>query len=139
VSYFLIFISELACLFILSHFVTRYITILLFRLTKSHTTTIHLLSVLFLPGVIVHELSHAFMASILVVRVGKMEFWPQIHEDRVKLGSVQIAKSDPFRRFLIGAAPLFGGIGILLLLFIYFSPVSLAVKSDRATFWLCII
>lgn len=120
--YFLIFISELICLFILSGFVTRYITILLFHLIRSHHKTIHVLSLLFLPGVVIHELSHVFMASLLAVRVGKMEFWPQIHGDRVKLGSVQIAKSDPFRRFLIGAAPLFGGIGILLLLFAYFSP-----------------
>jgi len=63
-----------------------------------------------------------FMAAMLFVRVGHVEFLPKIHENSVKLGSVQIAKTDPFRRFLIGAAPLFGGIGIMLLFFFYLSP-----------------
>jgi hypothetical protein len=91
----------------------------LLSVTKSHHLTIHILSVLFLPGVVIHELSHMLMASMLFVRVGEVEFLPQTHGNSVKLGSVQVAKTDPFRRFLIGAAPLIGGLLIIFLLYIY--------------------
>src|SRR5579864_7350547 len=117
--FFILFIIELICLFFLSRILTQMVSQLLLHLTGSHDTTIHILSFLFLPGVIIHELSHMFMASLLFVRVGAVEFWPKIHGSSVKLGSVQIARTDMLRRFLIGAAPLFGGMGILLLLFYY--------------------
>lgn len=120
--YFLLFIAELLCLFFLSKLLTQLISILLLHVTKNHESTIHILSFLFLPGVIIHELSHMFMASIVFVRVGTMEFLPQVHGNTVKLGSVQIAKTDPLRRFLIGAAPLLGGTALLMILFIYLSP-----------------
>jgi len=122
------FIIEIVFLFFLSRLLTQLIFRFLLQVTRDHETTIHILSFLFLPGVIVHELSHMFMASILFVRVGEMEFWPKIHGNFVKLGSVQIAKTDPLRRFLIGVAPLIGGIGMIMLLFAY-------VFSSRIFSW----
>jgi len=61
------------------------------------------------------------MAGLLGVRVGEMEFMPRVDGDHVKLGSVQIAQTDPFRRFLIGSAPFI--IGTLILLGILFYTV----------------
>lgn len=84
------------------------------RFTRSQSVTIHLLSILFLPGVIIHELAHMFIASLLFVRVGEIEFWPQIKEDGVKLGSVAVGKTDPFRRTLIGIAPVVVGLGVII-------------------------
>jgi hypothetical protein len=55
------------------------------------------------------------------VPVGEIEFMPRVDGDHVKLGSVQIAQTDPFRRFLIGAAPFI--IGTLILLGILFYTV----------------
>lgn len=76
--------------------------------------TIHILAWLFFPGTVIHELAHAIMAGVLGVRVGTMEFVPTIEGEHVKLGSVQIAHTDFFRRFLIGTAPFFAGTSILL-------------------------
>lgn len=96
------------------------------KITKSQTVTIQLLAFLFLPGVIIHELSHAFVASILFVRVGDIEFFPQVKGDSVKLGSVEVAHTDPFRRALIGIAPVFIGISLIFSALFYFTQPSLS-------------
>jgi hypothetical protein len=67
----------------------------------------------------IHELSHALAAGLLGVAVGEMEFMPRVDGEHVKLGSVQIAQTDPFRRFLIGAAPFIIGTFILLGILFY--------------------
>jgi hypothetical protein len=74
---------------------------------------------LFFPGTILHELSHLLMAGILLVPVGTMELFPKIEGDYVKLGSVQVAQTDIFRRFFIGAAPFLFGTGLLLSLLFF--------------------
>ena len=76
--------------------------------------SINFLSFLFLPGVIIHELSHMLMAVILFVHVGYMEFTPKKSLNGLKLGSVEIAKTDPIRRSIIGFAPVFVGITLVL-------------------------
>jgi len=90
------------------------------RLTKSQNVTIHLLSLFFLPGVIIHELAHLLTASLLFVPVGEMEFSPKIIEDGVKLGGVAIGHTDPFRRAVIGFAPVLFGTALIILIPIYF-------------------
>ena len=101
-------------LFLLSRTLTRTISFLFFTITKSKKFTIHILALLFLPGTAVHELAHAITAGILGVPVGKIEFVPVVEGDKVKLGSVQVGKTDFFRRFLIGSAPFFIGTTIIL-------------------------
>ncbi len=70
---------------------------------------------LFLPGTIIHEFAHAAVAQTLGVYVGEVNLMPKVEGDQIKLGTVQIAETDPFRRFLIGAAPLVVGITLLFL------------------------
>ncbi len=72
------------------------------------------MSFIFLPGVIIHELSHLLIAVILFVPVGDMEFTPKKGEERLKLGSVEIAKTDPVRRSIIGFAPVFVGLMLVV-------------------------
>lgn len=112
--YFLLFIIELLILFFFSRFITSSFATIFMRITRSQTVTIHLLSFLFLPGVIIHELAHMFVASLLFVRVGEIEFFPQIKEDGVKLGSVAIGQTDPVRRTLIGIAPVLVGLAVII-------------------------
>lgn len=75
-------------------------------------------SIIFLPGTIIHELSHWLVAEILQVKTGAITIFPDFSEvgESQRLGSVATAKSDPFRGFLIGVAPFITGIGILLVL-----------------------
>ncbi|HSW88130.1 MAG TPA: hypothetical protein VLG12_03130 [Candidatus Saccharimonadales bacterium] len=117
----ILFFIEFALIFFLSREVSKAVSQLLLKITRNHKVTIHILSFIFLPGVILHELSHWIMANLLFVRTGTIEFMPKIHENKVKLGSVAVAKTDPFRRFFIGVAPIIIGLitifGIYLALF----------------------
>ena len=73
------------------------------------------MALLFLPGTLVHELAHLIVARLLLVRAGKLSLFPQkIDSGRVKMGSVQFPPTDPVRRFLIGIAPVYVGIGLIL-------------------------
>lgn len=103
--YFAFLLAEVIILFFLSRLVSK---------TFSGFMSINWLSFIFLPGVIIHELSHLFVAAILFVPVGEMEFVPRKHGDSVKLGSVEIGKTDPIRRSLIGFAPFFVGLAIIV-------------------------
>lgn len=116
--YALLFIIELFILFLLSRTVTQHLSVFFHRITHSKKMTVNLMAFLFFPGTLFHELSHALMAGILFVPIGTIDLLPRIQEDGVKLGSVQIAKTDPFRRFFIGTAPfLFGTLFLLGVLF----------------------
>lgn len=72
------------------------------------------MAVIFLPGTVVHEFAHAIMAKFLFVYVGKMQLMPQLHGDTLRLGSVEVGKSDIIRNFLIGIAPFVVGTSLLL-------------------------
>lgn len=99
--------------------------------TLSKFMSINFLSFLFLPGVIIHELSHLLVAVILFVPVGDMEFTPRKNESGVKLGSVQIAKTDPVRRSIIGFAPVCVGLMIVVGIVYLFSSNAVFLKDKN--------
>ncbi len=72
--------------------------------------------VVMLPGVLVHELSHWLMAGALNVPTARLVVWPEQTETSVRLGYVETEKPDALRGTLIGVAPFFAGLGIVLLL-----------------------
>ncbi len=79
-------------------------------LTRRPALTIGLFSLLFLPGVLVHELSHWLAARLLQVRTGRFSILPQVLPDgHVRLGYVETARSDFLRDAFIGMAPLISG------------------------------
>ena len=118
--FFTLFFIELLVLFLLSRRLSQALSHFFYRISKSRRVMITALAILFLPGTMIHELAHALAAGLLGVRVGTIEFMPEVDGDHVKLGSVQIAQSDPIRRFLIGAAPFFFGTAIMLGILFYF-------------------
>lgn len=59
------------------------------------------------------------MARLVFVPAGKMELVPHLDDRGVKLGSVAVAKTDPFRRVLIGVAPFLFGTAIILITLFY--------------------
>lgn len=106
-----ILLIELLVLFILSNALTDSIFGLILLITKSRTVAVSLTTAILFPGTVVHELSHLFTAEILGVRTGKLTLVPnQISKEHIQSGSVMIAQSDPFRRYMIGLAPVLGGI-----------------------------
>lgn len=79
----------------------------------------YLVALLFLPGTFLHEIAHYLTALLLRVPAGAITLWPRLIGNDAVFGSVKIAKSDPFRRFLIGIAPLLVGL-ISLMAVIHF-------------------
>ena len=71
------------------------------------------------------------MAQLLFVRTGRVEFWPSLHGTELKLGSVAVASSDPFRRALIGVAPFLFGSGLILLLLFFYQNLVLIPEQFR--------
>ena len=78
--------------------------------TRHPGVTIGLFSLIFLPGVFLHELSHFVMAKILGVRTGKFSLLPRMMPNGyLQLGYVEAAYSDILRDSLVGVAPLISG------------------------------
>jgi hypothetical protein len=90
--------------------VHREIQAVFLLLTRRLEISLALFSLLFFPGVLLHELSHYLVARLLGVRTGKFSLLPRTMEDgRLQLGFVETAKTDLVRDALIGAAPLIAG------------------------------
>jgi hypothetical protein len=78
--------------------------------TRRADLALVLYSVLFFPGVLLHEASHYLMARLLGVRTGRFSVLPRaLPGGRLQLGFVETSSSDIFRDALIGAAPLVTG------------------------------
>lgn len=104
---------QFTLLFFLSRKLLRTFHLFFRRLTGNQNTATEILTWLFLPGTIIHELSHFLVATILFVPTGRMEFTPIIEEERVKAATIEVAKTDPLRRALIGLGPIIVGLTIL--------------------------
>ena len=111
--YLLIIFLELTVLLLFSMIIPSLLTQIFFFFTKSHKMAIYLLSIIVLPGTFIHEMAHLLTAGGLLVNVGEISLMPEIRENGVKLGHVEIQKTDFFRRALIGFAPVFFGMAIL--------------------------
>lgn len=107
---FLIFFILILFLFFLSRQTTNQFFFFLRRFIKNEKTIYGLLSFLYLPGTILHELSHFFAATILFLKVREVKILPEFEKNYIKLGKVIYEKKDFVRGFLVGIAPLFGAI-----------------------------
>jgi hypothetical protein len=78
--------------------------------TRHETVTVWIFSLVFFPGVMLHELSHFLTAKLLGIRTGKFSLIPQAMPDgRLQLGYVETAQSDIVRDSIVGVAPLIAG------------------------------
>ncbi|MCB0120554.1 MAG: hypothetical protein KDD72_16075, partial [Anaerolineales bacterium] len=97
-------------LVMLQRLLHREIQIVILLITRNRQLTIGLFSVLFFPGVFLHELSHFLMAKILGVRTRGFSLIPQAMSDgRLQMGYVEVERTDIVRDSLIGLAPLIAG------------------------------
>jgi hypothetical protein len=97
-------------LIVLQRLLHREIQAVFLILTRDTRVTMGIFSILFLPGVFLHELSHFVVAKILGVRTGRFSIFPKsLPDGRLQLGYVETARSDVVRDSLIGAAPLIVG------------------------------
>ena len=104
------FMLTLLPLALLQRLLHREIQAVFLIASRSPEFTIALFSIIFLPGVLLHEFSHYLMAIILGVQTAKFSLVPEMLPDgRLQLGYVETTKTDIVRDSLIGAAPLFVG------------------------------
>lgn len=97
-----------------------------------------LYAIILFPGVLLHEVSHWLMATVLGVRTGSMSLVPRLKPDgSVQLGYVEYYKGKtlgPIRESLIGGAPLLAGTAVILLIgFRVFSVTSLAAAVQTGS------
>jgi hypothetical protein len=79
-------------------------------LTRRKDLSVALFSLIYFPGVLLHEGSHYLMARLLGVKTRNISLIPHATNDgRLRLGYVETAKSDILRDSLIGLAPLLAG------------------------------
>jgi hypothetical protein len=86
-------------------------------LTGSQSATLYIHFLVFLPGTLLHELSHWFVAQVLGVRTGRLELGPKVVRGGVvQMGAVTYQRSDVVRESLVGLAPLITGSIVVVLL-----------------------
>ncbi len=94
----------------LQRFLHREIQAVILIVTRNPQLTIGFFSILFFPGVFLHEVSHFLMAKILGVRTENFSLIPTaLPNGRLQMGYVETEQADVFRDSLIGLAPLIAG------------------------------
>ena len=105
-------------LLVLTRWITKHVQGIGYLLTQDGQIALILYFMIILPGVLLHEFSHAIAAWLLRVRVRKLSIGLQRkgNSRSVALGSVEIARTDPIRASLIGLAPLVSGCALIMLI-----------------------
>lgn len=124
-------IAELILLFILSKALTKSLSLTLQLLHFEQTFVVFIIALIFLPGTLIHELSHWLMAKILFVRTGKISLFPQLQGSTIRMGTAEVEKVDRFRQLLIGLAPFIIGMIILFYSFYFSLP-----KLSSFNYWM---
>lgn len=112
---------ELTILFFISRHSINQLFHFIYHFTRSNKVTFFFISMIFLPGTVLHELSHFFTAMSLMLRVRDMTILPEWDHNYIKLGSVVYEKKDAIRSIVVCIAPIF--LGIIILLWLSMLPI----------------
>ncbi len=117
---FIISILLIAILATLIYFISRtnidHLYLVLKTIFKKDTIVYILISLLFFPGTLIHELAHALMARLLLLEVVSIRLIPQWKQRSITLGTVTYIKRGRLSSVIVGIAPIFGGIAALCLI-----------------------
>jgi len=105
----------LALLLLVERWIHRHLQGTMMLLTGDREIAVVLYALPLMPGILLHEISHALMARLLGVRVGRVSVRPRLADQRIQLGFVPVEETDAVRASLIGLAPLLTGSGVILL------------------------
>jgi len=122
-------VAALVALLFLQRALHREIQAILLITTRNPGITMLAFSLIFLPGVFLHELSHLVSAKLLGVRTGKFSLIPTVLPNgRLQLGYVEAARTDIARDSLVGLAPLISG--ILFIAYVAIERLHLVILWD---------
>lgn len=110
------FVLALLALAWLSRQLSLQIQTVLVLVTRNADLTIVLLFLLLLPGVIIHEAAHWFVARLLGLKTSKFRVWPKKQGKHIGLGSVSVQRGNIWQDTLVGMAPLIVGSIIVALI-----------------------
>ena len=117
---FLVFLFLFFLIFYISKSVLKLYYGLVFHIIGNKRISVWVIALTFLPGTVLHELSHFLMASVLRVPTGHISIFPTIEKNgEVKAGHIVVATSDPFRLSLIGLSPMFVGLVVVYLIGVF--------------------
>lgn len=86
----------------------------LLLLTRRPDLSVIIFSLIFLPGVFLHETSHFLAARLMGVRTGSFSIIPRtVPGGKLQLGYVETARVDWLRESIIGIAPLVSGMAFV--------------------------
>lgn len=127
--YFGILVS-LLFLFFTQRIMGKQLSRLIHRLGGNHNAVIWFWSAIFIPGTLIHEVSHFLAAAATGAHTGNIEVFPEFIDDELKpgesrsvrLGSVQVAKMNPVQGFIVGLAPFITGSALLVWLSTMIAP-----------------
>jgi len=115
----IVFLLQIIIIFIVSRLILKELFLLLRKFFKTDFPVFLLVSLIFLPGTIIHESAHFITALFLILPVKSMTVFPKWDNNEIKLGEVLFIKKDFLRAILVGIAPVFFGVGILFSLFYF--------------------
>jgi hypothetical protein len=107
--------ATLGLLLLVERWIHRHLQGVMLLLTGNPEMALMLYALPLLPGIFLHEISHAAAAMLLGVRVGRISIRPKLAGQRIQLGFVPVEETDVVRSSLIGLAPLLVGCVIVLL------------------------
>ncbi len=98
-------------------------------LTRNYNLMVWTFAIFFLPGVLLHELSHFFMAKLLRIPTGNLSLIPEpMRNGKLRMGYVEIIRTDYLRDSLVGAAPFI--VGMIIVAYISIFELHLVVMWD---------
>lgn len=136
------FVLMLVPLLVLQRLLHREIQAVLYLLSGGNARlTMAIFSILFLPGVLLHEFSHFVTAKMLFVPTRGFSIIPKMMpEGYLRMGYVEVAETDIVRDSLIGAAPLIVGNLVVAYIALYHlhldALLNVLRNGQMSLFWL---
>jgi hypothetical protein len=108
--------AAMGLLLLVERWIHRHLQGVMLLFTGNPEMALMLYALPLLPGIFLHEMSHALAAVLLHVRVGNITIRPKLAGKRIQLGFVPVEETDAVRSSLIGLAPLLVGCAVTLLI-----------------------
>jgi hypothetical protein len=106
--------AVLTILFLLNEWISRHIQGIGLLITGHSEGGMVLVWLIFLPGIVLHEVSHWVTAHLLGLHPSRLRVWPERRGRLVRMGYVDFRAGGPLRESLVGLAPFLTGCAVLL-------------------------